>query len=128
MCAHVALVLIWARTCLSSHSDRVHGKCNRCVTAVTDKCFCFLGPGPPALRSCGGGPTYREINLAPPSVLFTNTTEAGTGTEGAEPDEEESTAEGAADWATAEPEPGAEPEYMQYVDWERWDAEQGVPV
>ena len=62
------------------------------------------------------------------SVLFTNTTEAGTGTEGAELDEEESTAEGAADWATAEPEPGAEPEYMQYVDWERWDAEQGVPV
>ena len=32
------------------------------------------------------------------------------------------TAEGAAEWATAEPE---EDEYMQYFDWDRFEAEQG---
>ena len=31
-------------------------------------------------------------------------------------------AEGAAEWATAEPE---EDEYMQYFDWDRFEAEQG---
>ena len=32
------------------------------------------------------------------------------------------TAEGAAEWATAEPE---EDEYMQYFDWDRFEAQQG---
>ena len=39
-----------------------------------------------------------------------------------EADEPADTAEGAAEWATAEPE---EDEYMQYFDWDRFDAEQG---
>ena len=54
--------------------------------------------------------------------LFTNDKEAGFSTEGAEADEQEDTAEGAAEWATAEPE--AE-EFLQYVDWDRFEAEQG---
>ena len=57
--------------------------------------------------------------------LFTNEKEAGVATEGEEPDEKEDTAEGAAEWATTEAEPE---EYLQYVDWERWDNEQGVAV
>ena len=41
----------------------------------------------------------------------------------AEADEQEDTAEGAAEWTTAEPEPE---EFLQYVDWDRFEAEQGV--
>ena len=55
--------------------------------------------------------------------LFSNEKEAGTATEGAEPDEQASTAEDAAEWATVEPEPE---EYMQYVDWDKFEAEQDV--
>ena len=47
-------------------------------------------------------------------------------TAGAEADEPEDTAEGAAEWATAEPE--EDEEYMQYVDWDRFEAEQGEAV
>ena len=43
-------------------------------------------------------------------LLFTDEREAGAATEGAEPDEQEQTSTGAAQWATAEPE---EEEYMQ---------------
>ena len=46
--------------------------------------------------------------------LFTNSMEAGAATEGAEPDPEQDTAEGASEWATAEPEVE---ECMQWVDW-----------
>ena len=35
-------------------------------------------------------------------------------------DREEGTSEGAADWATDEPDPE---EYMHYIDWDRFDAE-----
>ena len=52
-------------------------------------------------------------------VLFTDEREAGATTEGATPDREEGTSEGAADWATAEPDPE---EYMHYIDWDRFDA------
>jgi hypothetical protein len=55
--------------------------------------------------------------------LFTNDKEAGFSTEGAEADEQEDTAEGAAEWTMAEPEPE---EFLQYVDWDRFEAEQGV--
>ena len=60
--------------------------------------------------------------------LFKDTSEAGfeapegeAGFEaGFEADEPADTAEGAAEWATAEPE---EDDYMQYFDWDRYDAE-----
>ena len=55
--------------------------------------------------------------------LFTNEKEAGFSAEGAKADEQEDTSEGAAEWATAEPE--AE-EFLQYVDWDRFEAKQGV--
>ena len=57
-------------------------------------------------------------------TLFKDTREAGleAPTAGAEADEPADTAEGAAEWATAEPE---EEEYMQYFDWDRSEAEQG---
>ena len=55
--------------------------------------------------------------------LFSNEKEAGAATEGAEPDEQAGTAEDAAEWATAEPEPE---EYMQHVDWDKFEAEQDV--
>ena len=38
----------------------------------------------------------------------------------AQPDEQEQTSTGAAEWATAEPQ---EEEYMQWVEWDRFDAE-----
>ena len=58
-------------------------------------------------------------------TLFKDAREAGleAPTAGAEADEPEDTAEGAAEWATAEPE--EDEEYMQYVDWDRFEAEQG---
>ena len=66
VCAHVALVLIWARTCLWSHSDRVHGKCNRCVTAVAESVFVFWARAPRPSDQAGGGPlTERSISLRP---------------------------------------------------------------
>ena len=40
--------------------------CNRCVTAETSKCFCFLYGGPRGVKVGGGGGTNRELNLAPP--------------------------------------------------------------
>ena len=57
-------------------------------------------------------------------TLFKDAREAGleAPTAGAEADEPEDTAEGAAEWATAEPE---EDEYLQYFDWDRFEAEQG---
>ena len=57
-------------------------------------------------------------------TLFKDKSEAGfeAPTEGAEADEPADTAEGAAEWATAEPE---EDEYTQYFDWDRFEAEQG---
>ena len=55
--------------------------------------------------------------------LFNNEKEAGFSAEGAEADEQEDTSEGAAEWATAEPEPE---EFLRYVDWDRFEAEQGV--
>ena len=57
-------------------------------------------------------------------TLFKDTREAGleAPTAGAEADEPADTAEGAAEWATAEPE---EDEYLQYFDWDRFEAEQG---
>jgi hypothetical protein len=58
-------------------------------------------------------------------TLFKDTREASleAPTAGAETDEPEDAAEGAAEWATAEPE--EDEEYMQYVDWDRFEAEQG---
>ena len=62
-------------------------------------------------------------------LYFKDTSEAGfeAPTEGEagfeagfEADEPADTAEGAAEWATAEPE---EDDYMQYFDWDRYDAE-----
>ena len=52
---------------------------------------------------------------------FEAPTEGEAGFEaGFEADEPADTAEGAAEWATAEPE---EDDYMQYFDWDRYDAE-----
>ena len=45
---------------------RGEGGVTDCVTAVTDMCFCFLEGGARPLRSGGGGPSFREINLASP--------------------------------------------------------------
>ena len=53
-------------------------------------------------------------------LLYTDLAEAGAATEGAQPDEQEQTSTGAAEWATAEPQ---EEEYMQWVEWDRFDAE-----
>ena len=67
----------------------------------------------------GGGAAAERGQLK----LFKDTSEAGfeAPTEG-EADEPADTAEGAAEWATAEPE---EDDYMDYFDWDRFDAEQG---
>ena len=61
-------------------------------------------------------------------TLFKDAREAGleAPTAGAEAVEPDDTAEGAAEWATAEPE--EDDEYMQYVDWDRFEAEQGEAV
>ena len=40
--------------------------CNRCVTAVTDMCFCFLQGGPSSSSQAGGGAlTENSISLRP---------------------------------------------------------------
>ena len=59
--------------------------------------------------------------------LFKDTSEAGfeaptEGEAGFEADEPDDTAEGAAEWATAEPE---EDDYMQYFNWDHFEAGQG---
>jgi hypothetical protein len=61
-------------------------------------------------------------------TLFKDAREAGleAPTAGAEAVEPDGTAEGAAEWATAEPE--EDDEYMQYVDWDCFETEQGEAV
>jgi hypothetical protein len=56
--------------------------------------------------------------------LFMDPREAGleAPTAGAEAEEPDDTAEGAAEWATNEPE---EDEHLQYFNWDRFEAEQG---
>ena len=48
--------------------------------------------------------TRANVGLQASGLLYTNQAEAGAATEGAEPDEQEQTSTGAAEWATAEPE------------------------
>ena len=59
--------------------------------------------------------------------LFMDSREAGleaptAGAEADEPDDTLRRPEGTAEWATTEPE---EDEYLQYFDWDRFEAEQG---
>ena len=85
-------------------------------------------PTPSSARGtslCSGPPTdslrYQRQNQVRPDTLRRRRPTAGA--EAVEPDD---TAEGAAEWATAEPE--EDDEYMQYVDWDRFEAEQGEAV
>ena len=48
--------------------------------------------------------TRANVGLQASGLLYTNQAEAGAATEGAEPDEQEQTSTGAAEWSTAEPE------------------------
>ena len=78
--------------------------------------------------SCISEVTPHECRCERSATLFKDAREAGleAPTAGAEAVEPDDTAEGAAEWATAEPE--EDDEYMQYVDWDRFEAEQGEAV